>query len=155
MCGGNNPTGEYALIGNKVKRTLLLPFQPGYLYTRFGYDEYRHMVIDSLFGQGWLKASLSVETHPMVEVFLNRYQQNSAGALYNVQLINLSGYNGVSFHEPLPLRDIRIQINLKQGETPKELVLLPGGKNLPFELSGQTLKFSVPSLDTYRMVVIK
>jgi hypothetical protein len=183
MCGGNNPTGDYALLGNNVKQTMLFPFQPGWLYMRYGYDEYRHIVIDSLINKGWLKPSLLIEAHPMVEVFLNRYQQvYSAGvhedrgsppdnkaALYNLQLINLSGYNGVSFHEPLPVRDIPVTINLAAGEIPSEVLSLTNGRypppgpgmagvsfrKLSFRFDRQGLCFSVPLLEKYEMIIIK
>jgi hypothetical protein len=155
MCGGNEPTGEYALLINDPKRTMLFPFQPGYLYMRYGYDEYRHIIIDSLRNKGWLNPSLSIDVHPMVEVFLNRYRQNKAPALYNVQLINLSGYNGVSFHKPLPVKDIPLTINLRDGDVPRELVSLTGGWKLPFEVKERKLSFSIPLLDAYEMLVIK
>jgi hypothetical protein len=155
MCGGNEPTGEYALLISDPNRTMLFPFQPGYLYMRYGYDEYRHIIADSLRSKGWLKPSLSIDVHPMVEVFLNRYQQNKAPALYNIQLINLSGYNGVSFHKPVPVKDIPLTVNLGGGDVPHELLSLVSGQKLPFEVKGNKLSFSVPLLDAYEMLVIK
>jgi hypothetical protein len=155
MCGGNELTGKYALLINEPNRTMLFPFQPGYLYMRYGYDEYRHIIIDGLRNKGWLKPSLSVDLHPMVEVFLNRYRRDKAPALYNLQLINLSGYDGVSFHRPLQVKNIPVTINLAGGEVPRELLSLVGGQKLPFEAKEGTLSFSVPLLDAYEMVVIK
>ena len=155
MCGGNEPTGEYALVANETNRTMLLPFQPGNLYMRLGYDEYRHIVVDSLLNKGWLEPSLSINAHPMVEVFFNRYQENDKPALYNVSLINLSGYNGVSFHEPLPVRDIPIAINLKSGEIIQRVFSLTGGSKLPFEINGKELRFSVPLLNAFEMVILE
>jgi hypothetical protein len=155
MCGGNEPGGEYALLINDPNKTMLFPFQPGSLYMRYGYDEYRHIIIDSLCNKGWLKPSLSVEAHPMVEVFLNRYQQNKAPALYNIQMINLSGYNGVSFHRPVPVKNIPLTITLSGGDVPREMVSLVSGRKLPFEVKGSELSFSIPLLDVYEMIVIK
>jgi hypothetical protein len=155
MCGGNEPTGEYALLISEAKRTMLFPFQPGYLYMRYGYDEYRRIIIDALLNKDWLQPSLSIDAHPMIEVFLNRYQQDGAPALYNIQLINLSGYNGVSFHKPLPVKDIPITLNLSGPGVPRELLSLVGGQRLPFEVTDKKLSFSVPLLDVYEMLVIK
>jgi hypothetical protein len=155
MCGGNELSGEYALLIGGQNRTMLFSFQPGYLYMRYGYDEYRRMIVDSLRNKGWLKPSLWVDTHPMVEVFLNRYRRNRAPALYNIQLINLSGYNGVSFHRPVPVQDIPVTVELSGGDVPRELISLTGGQKLPFEVKEGKLSFSVPLLDAYEMVVVK
>jgi hypothetical protein len=155
MCGGNKPTGEHALLISEPNRTMVFPFQPGYLYMRYGYDEYRHMIIDCLRNKGWLRSSLSVDAHPMVEVFLNRYRQDKAPALYNIQLINLSGYNGVSFHKPVPVKDIPVTMNLIGEEVPHELFSLTSGQKLPFEVKKRKLSFSVPLLDAYEMLIIK
>jgi hypothetical protein len=91
----------------------------------------------------------------MVEVFLNRYRHNKAPALYNIQLINLSGYNGVSFHKPVPMKDIPVTMDLIDKEVPCELLSLTSGQKLPFEVKEKKLSFSVPLLDSYEMLVIK
>ena len=155
MCGGNDPTGEYAFLMNTEKQTILLPFQPGYLYMRYGYDEYRHIVTDSLRCRGWLKPSLSIEAHPMVEAFLNRYEPDGSLAFCNLQLINLSGYNGVSFHEPLPVKDIPVTINLPSNKKPEDVFSLTSDHGLPFKTNGQELRFTIPQLGMYEMIIIK
>jgi hypothetical protein len=89
-------TGRGAYIGWKV----------GELYGQQGFADHKLVVegvIDELLGG---RRRLATDAHSSVEITLFRLPD---GTLL-LQLVNLSGFNGVTYQAPIPLRNIRIQL---------------------------------------------
>ncbi|MCL2093619.1 MAG: hypothetical protein FWH12_05410 [Treponema sp.] len=155
LCGGNEPLGHYAFVSHPERKTILIPFQPGWMYMRYGYDEYRIIIENIILHKAGLDPSLRIEAHPMVEVFASRYGQNEKGALYNMALINLSGYNGVGFHEPLVQRGIPISLVMDEGHKPRSLVSLRTGQEIPFKWRDRVLSFTLAELKDFEMLLVR
>ncbi|MDR1901334.1 MAG: hypothetical protein LBQ88_03490 [Treponema sp.] len=157
MCGGNVPTGEYGLIINNEKKTMFYTFQPGCLYKRYGYDEHRYLISDAV-RQNMLIPSLSTNAPPYIEIFLNKYlndeNHKAPPGIYNIQLINLSGFNGSAFHPCAPIHTIEISIKWDEQNSPEEITSLIGKKKLPFYFDGSLLHFTLPALDEYEALVL-
>lgn len=153
LCGGNLPTGRHALLVDGKRRTMLFAFHPGGLYKRYGYDEHKHLVMDALLRDGWVRPVLTVDAPEYVEVYYGAYA-DSCVARYTVQLINLTGFNGSSFHEPCPVRSIGIRIVWSDSAPPTRVRSLVSESEVPFSFDGSHLAFSVGELAEYEAIVI-
>jgi hypothetical protein len=153
MCGGNDPSGEYALVINREKRTMLYAFQPGLLYKRYGYDEHKFMLADTSLQTSWLDPSVKIKAPPCIEVFYNEYHPG-APAAYNLQLINLSGFNGSSFHRCIPVQNIEVSARWNKDASIKDIVSLKTKKKLPFFFDGSFVHFTIPCLDSYEALIL-
>ena len=107
-CGGHAPTG---LFGATVRQggsapAAFLPWEPGRLYLLHGYDEHKRIVLDMAAHLLAGDEPMETDAPPAVEVF---YDQCPEGQ-YLLQLLNLSGFNGTTFHAPLPVYGITVLV---------------------------------------------
>ncbi|MDL2229831.1 hypothetical protein LJC14_06235, partial [Treponema sp. OttesenSCG-928-L16] len=157
MCGGNTPSGEYALIRNEDRKTMLFSFHPGALYKRYGYDEHKHCLMDPLLNGALFTPSLQTSAPECVELFLNRYsgEGGTAPAVYNLQLINLSGFNGSSFHSPCPADGITVEIKWDETFPPSMVEDIGEKQHIEWSLSGGYLRVEIPRITEYKILIIK
>ncbi|TBL75153.1 alpha-amylase family protein [Paenibacillus thalictri] len=97
-----------AIRENGRGKAVYMPWQPGELYHQFGYADHKHVLLDlldhALEGQPY-----KVETNAPqnVELFFNRLDDET----YILHLLNLSGFNGVTYFEPVPVYNISVTLN--------------------------------------------
>ncbi|GAE06413.1 family 10 glycosylhydrolase [Paenibacillus sp. JCM 10914] len=79
-----------------------IPWNPGELYHRYGYEDYKLVMADVLRD---IKPNRAVVTNgpSSLELFVHRLKEG--GCL--IQLLNLTGFNGTTYLKPTPLYDIR------------------------------------------------
>ena len=84
------------------------PWAVGALYYQHGYKDHKKLFLDAL---GKLRGGMrEVETDApaCVEIFLNKIGEGEC----LLQLANLSGFNGTTFVEPLPIHDLSVRVCL-------------------------------------------
>ena len=147
IAGGVFPS-EYkaALIQKKngVNR-ILLPWRPGRLYTRYGYDDQKYVLldlIDSILGT----PDVRFHAPDMVDAY---YDGVPGGRL--IQLVNLTGFSGVSVHEPVPVHDITVDVPACDGQYALDLRT---GKEIPVEYREGRLLLHLPVLKDYAAVLL-
>lgn len=82
------------------------PWAVGEHYYKYGYEDHKNAVLDILDAISGGSHSLSTNAPASVEIFFNRLNDGE----YMLQLLNLSGFNGVTYHDPLPVRGIEITL---------------------------------------------
>ena len=145
-CCSLGEASEFSGLGffqSKNHIAALLPWDIGRLYDRHGFLEHRDILLDTIDRLGDFSA-LKTDAPPMVETFLDWCP---SGKL--VQMINLTGFNGSSFFEPLPVSDIHVSVRLDRKSPLSRVTRLRDGALIPSERRGDTLCFTTCTLDSY------
>jgi hypothetical protein len=126
-----------------------LPWQVGSLYYEHGYEAHKRVLLDVFdYLLGEYEPPLTTNAPPSVEVFFDRV----APGRYLLQLLNLSGFNGTTYFDPVPKRDIRVSIPVLNGST-DVTKLTEGG---PVEQrDGMGAEINVSELESYEAIEIK
>ncbi|MFS0725530.1 family 10 glycosylhydrolase [Paenibacillus sp. 1P07SE] len=85
-------------------------FTPGAMYYRHGYEDHKYAVTDVL--EQLLEGRLALDTDApsVVETFVHRIGDSPDGADLLLQLVNLSGFNGTTYTEALPIAPMRFSL---------------------------------------------
>lgn len=97
-CFGHVVTDQSCITVRKGK-SMYFPWMPGKLYYSQGYEDFRNMFLDILESSAPLQKKIAVDAPACVEVFFDRCGEGQ----YLLQFLNYSGYNGTTFHAPLPV----------------------------------------------------
>ncbi|MCP1182372.1 alpha-amylase family protein [Paenibacillus sp. 1781tsa1] len=122
-------------------------WNPGTLYYRHGFDDHKYAVTDILnrfIGERSLRNDLPAS----VELFLNRMEDGNL----LVQLLNLSGFNGTTYMEALPLYDLAIELNHIGASV--HAYSLCSSKAVPIKQEGSVTRINLPMLARYEAIVI-
>jgi hypothetical protein len=163
MIGGHEPT-EFHAMGMKEhprSKAVLLPINLGRIYYLLGYEEHKNIlldVIDFVFpNAGEL---LQTNAHEKVEVILQDYILNIPENLYKqendgsvLHLVNLTGYSGNTYFEPIPLEnlDFRIRLNF----TPSGIYSLVKQKTIPFSYENGIVQFKLDDLGEFDGLILQ
>lgn len=120
---------------------LTIPWLPGSFYSRTGHSNTTGFMRDVLSTHCAVK-SVAEELTPMVEVTVSEDDKNRG----LVQLVNNSGAFGLTFFEPLPVENIRLEIPAKR--RPLRVVSLMGNK-VTWRLEGEILNLLLDRLGEY------
>lgn len=126
-----------------------VPWLPGELYAREGYENARAFLTDVLTGLGGLEAVAPGLT-PMVEV---SYAVEKDGKHALAQLVNTSGHFGTSYFEPVPVSDIALTLPCGQRVT-EVRNWTGGGAYVPFEQAGERLTIKLDRLEAFAALKI-
>ncbi len=129
-------------------QALYLPWRPGALYHRQGWPNPAWLmadVIESLAGLPPLATGLPPQV--MVTDLAGR------DGLRLIHLVNVSGHTGESFHPPLPLRDLEIEI--RHDAAPEEARGLWRGGTLECTHQDGRLRIRIPRLGLIEAVAIR
>lgn len=102
-CFGHVVTDQSCITVREGK-SVYFPWMPGSLYYSQGYEDFKNLFLDILESQVLLRKRVEVEAPPCVEVFFDRCKEGQ----YLLQFLNYSGYNGTTFHAPLPV-DVEVK----------------------------------------------
>ena len=75
------------------------------MYYKLGYDEFKKLLFDIMAAAGTLPYSFETTAPEMVEMFL----AECAPETYMLQMINLTGYNGMTFFESHEIKNIKVK----------------------------------------------
>ncbi len=87
-------------------QTAYLPWQPDSLYYKHGLEEYRELIVQ-LIGLNSSQPVLKVDAPPQLQVSVH-YQPERHRTL--VHLVNFSGHQGTTYHEPVVVHGARIKL---------------------------------------------
>ncbi|TFF40306.1 alpha-amylase family protein [Mucilaginibacter psychrotolerans] len=161
IIGGHTPTGQYAMATKRTGKgmAVVLPFNIGRMYYQNGYQEHKHIFLDVL-EYIYPQATQDIVTNApeKVELILQRYGKNDAQANGNkndgliLHLINLTGFSGATYFEPLPVYGITFKIRCDF--KPREVVSLATHQPIKFTYQNGAVGFTVKSLADYGAVLI-
>lgn len=145
-CYGHVKT-DHPMAAVSRKGNIFLPWNIGDLYYRLGYDEFSRTFLDLMNMAVPVERDLVTNAPAMVELFLNACGENT----YMLQAINMTGFNGTTFFEPLEVRDIRVECC----RLPIALVeeLTPAGKRQT-EYEDSTISFTFRAGEVYKAYLI-
>ncbi len=129
--------------------TVYFPWQPDRLFYDLSIPEHRQLMGAAV--ERALGGRLQVETNapPQVEVAVGR---NAAGQTV-VHLVNYSGHQDRSFHDPLEIRDIRVRLRLPEHVTQARAAWL--NRSLEVHSQDGVCEFVVPQLGLLEMVALQ
>lgn len=161
--GGHQPNGYFA-VGMKAHQkgmAALIPANLGRLYYIHGYEQHKNILldlIDTLFPTAY--QLLQTDAHARVEVILQHYIENIPANLGKsetdgmiLHLINITGFSGNTYFQPLPISDMyfRIRCDFK----PSQLFSMVQEKSLPFNWKDGYLTFTLNRFGEFDGLIIK
>ena len=162
IIGGHEPTGYYAMGMKKYgsATNVILPENIGKLYYLHGYEEHKNIlldVIDHIFPQA--VNLLQTDAPARVETILQQYTKNIPGNSNKktndgliLHLINLTGFSGNTYFDPLPVNNISFRI--RPGFKPSRVFTLTGNRPVPFTWKDGVISFKTGTLTDSETVVI-
>ena len=162
MIGGHEPTDYYAMGVKNFQRSkaVLLPMNLGRIYYLLGYEQHKNIlldVIDYVFPDA--TDMIQTNAHEKVEVILQQYvlnipetlnQADPDGAI--IHLINLSGFSGNTYFDPIPLDNLEFRIRLDFN--PVYIYALKKGMAIPFKSKDGNVQFVLENLGSYEGILI-
>ncbi|MEK3915841.1 family 10 glycosylhydrolase [Paenibacillus sp. FSL H7-0331] len=134
---------------NSLRRAVYLPWQAGELYYRYGFADHKHIVLDILddmLDQRW---RLTTNAPSNVEVFFNKLDDQT----YILHVLNLSGFNGMTYSEPLPV--YRLEITLHDIGHCSQLTSLTEQVEAAYAMSNGKIVIQLPELQEFAAIVVK
>lgn len=161
--GGHEPTGYFAMgVKNHPKsKAVLLPMNVGKLYYLHGYEQHKNIVLDAIdhiFPEAG--ELIRTDAHPRVEVILQHYRLNipenferkdTDGMI--VHLVNVTGFSGGTYFEPLPVRDINFSV--KCDFMPARVWSMTNESDIRFRWEDGVVHFTLPEPGAFEGVVIE
>ncbi len=135
---------EYALGKGK---NVYIPWYPGTAYYQDGYDNSLLFMKDVLLHICGC-SSIAVELSPMAEVSWG--QKDGCTVLH---FVNGTGHFGVSYFDPVPLREQTVEIPWDKPGAVCENIDVPGG--VRYCLSGGRLRITLPELGFHACIVVR
>jgi len=153
---GHRIDGRYAGLGivegqDGEGASMYYPWDIGALYFRHGYEDHKHALTDPLRERLGGAFALETDAPACVETFLARGEDGAP----LLQLINLSGFNGITYRAPLPIRGIRATI---RGVTPGgwRARRLTDGREAPLAAADDgTIAIDIGELGEYEAIALE
>ncbi len=131
-------------------RTAYIPWPIGALFFDLSLPEHRSILVRAVEQVSAGGRQVVTSAPPQVEIAVG--EQPESGRTI-VHLINYSGHQERSFHDPLEIRDLRVDV---RGITPvgraRSIEL---GESLPVTTTGDRLSFVLPRLALFDLIVIE
>lgn len=131
-------------------RTAYFPWPIGGLFFDLSLPEYRSLLVHAI--ESVSKGGRQVVTNapPQVEIVVG--EQRTSGRVL-IHLINYSGHQERSFHDPLEIRDVRVALAGVGGRSRAFSAQL--GESLPTEMLDGRVSFVLPRLDLFDLIVLQ
>lgn len=154
-CGGNQRTAFFG-AGIKTKGeacSCFIPWSAGRLYYQYGYEDHKNIFLNLLVKTSKFTPLLQTNAPTSVEIFLNHYRnKNGDDKNYILQFLNLSGFNGLTFFEPLEMQDITVK--LSRIAAPTKVFSLTNNA-FQVETCGNDFIITIPRLSQYEAIIIE
>jgi hypothetical protein len=134
-----------------ARKAIYLPWLPGELYYKHGYADHKHVILDLLEHVIEQPICLTTNAPQNVEIFLNKLDDHT----FILHLLNVSGFNGVTYFEPLPVYELKI--TLHGIEAAQELLCLTDRTEaaLSVESRSGATTIDLKELSDFAAIVIK
>lgn len=163
IIGGHDPTGSFAMgVKNHPKsKAVILPVNLGRLYYLHGYEQHKNILLD-VIDYIYPEATQLVTTNApaRIEVILQEYTLNIPAKLNQktadgqiLHLVNLTGFSGNTYFEPLPVFDLTFRI--KSSTKPSKVFSMVTEKPVPFTWKGGFIEFKVGKLGAFDGLVMQ
>jgi hypothetical protein len=159
MIGGHVPTGWYgaSILDKNNAKTVYIPWEIGRMYYTYGFFAHRDILLDVIdYINPEIMQGFKTNAPPQVEITFNKFRYNSDTTdsynKYIMNLINLSGFNGRSYFEPLEVNNINFEI--KVAIRPRKVYGLKSGETIKFE-GDSIIKFTLDHLQDFEAIVIE
>ncbi|MDZ7721479.1 MAG: family 10 glycosylhydrolase [candidate division KSB1 bacterium] len=157
--GGHVPTGWFGIsIYQKNKSKMVyIPWEIGRMYHTYGFFAHKDILLDVIdYINPEITQDFNTNAPPQVEITFNKFRYNSDTTdsynKYIINLINLSGFNGRSYFEPLEIDNINFEF--KVDIKPEKVYGLKSDNTIKFE--GDTIiKFTLDHLQDFDAIVIE
>lgn len=163
IIGGHDPTGRYAMaIKNHGKgKAVIFPINLGRIYYMHGYQEHKLILLDAIrYILPEAFESLQTNAPARVETVLKNFIKNTPASEAKttsdgqiLHLINLTGFSGNTYFEPLPVRDIDFKI--RSVKKPRKVFTLTDGRPLPFTWADGRIQLKIKQLNEFESVVME
>ena len=162
IIGGHDPIGYYAMgIKNHEKsKAIIFPINLGRLYYMHGYQEHKNILLDAIdYILPDLSKTIQTNAPGRIETIIQEYTKNtiankdkktSDGMI--LHLVNLTGFSGNTYFEPLPLYNLKFKI--KSDKKPQKVFGLVNNKPLKFTWKDGFIDLEVSKLDGFEGVVM-
>jgi hypothetical protein len=163
IIGGHELTGYYAMgIKNHEKsKAVIFPENLGKLYYMHGYQQHKNLLLD-VVDYILPDAAKTIQTNApeRVEVILKEFTKNTDASLEKktsdgliLHLVNLTGFSGNTYFEPLPLYHLKFRI--KSDKMPKKVFGLASGEAVKFLWKNGFIDFEISKLEGFEGIVME
>ena len=163
IIGGHEPTAFHAMgmKQHESSKAVLLPFNLGKMYYIHGYEEHKNILLDVIdFLRPELNDLLVTNAHPRVEAVLQHYIENLPEKYGNkdadgmiLHLLNITGFSGNTFFEPLPVN--RVQFAIRTSFKPSVVWAMSSERMMEFDWKDGYLTFKTDTIHQYEGIVIE
>ena len=163
IIGGHDMTGYHAMgIKNHAKsKAVIFPINLGKLYYVHGYQQHKNLLLDAM-DYILPDAAETIQTNApeRVEVILKEFVKNtdanqekktSDGMI--LHLVNLTGFSGSTYFEPLPIYNLKFRI--KSNKTPKKVFGLANGEAVKFSWKNGFTDLEINKLEGFDGIVME
>lgn len=140
-CFGHKVSNSSAVA---ISKNVYFPWQIGRLYYEHGYEDFKNIFVDILKYKMEDIQIFKTNANPQVELFFDRVKDG-----YLLQMINYSGFNGMTFFKPIELNGITFELN-KEIISVKQLTL-----NGELDVQHNKRSVELPSLNMFNAFFIK
>jgi hypothetical protein len=131
-------------------RTAYFPWPVGALFFDLSLPEYRALLVNAVARVSAGGRQVVTNAPPQVEVVVGEPPAEGRALIH---LINYSGHQGRSFHDPLEVRDLQIEVRgIPDARHARSAQL---GELLPLSSNGDRVSFTLPRLGLFDLVVIE
>lgn len=148
-CFGHKVTDNPGVVVSKNLRNIYLPWNPGTLYYKHGFEDHKFILIDLIdyYCKEWRIYKTNAPNS--VEVFYDICGKDE----YLLQLINLSGFNGTTVGNHITIHGLTVSLPLEQ--CPIALTSLKGNTLPNWDYHNGMLRISLVPLEDYEAIVIR
>ncbi|CAG5072231.1 hypothetical protein DYBT9623_04085 [Dyadobacter sp. CECT 9623] len=163
IIGGHDATGSYAMaIKNHEKsKAVILPINLGKIYYMHGYQEHKNIlldVIDHILPES--KHTIQTNAPARVETILKEFTKNNVSNSEKqtsdgmiLHLINLTGFSGNTYFEPLPL--YALKFGIESSKKPRKVFSLSTGKAIKFAWKSGITNLEIAELAGFDGIVME
>ncbi len=163
MIGGHDPTGYYAMSVKKYNnsKAIVLPMNLGRIYYLLGYEQHKNILLD-VIDYAYPEAAELIQTnaHENIEVIIQNYVLNIPENLNKtkpdgaiVHLINLTGFGGNTYFDPIPLENLDFRIRLDFN--PSGMYAMMNESTIPFSYKEGYVQLMVEDLVEFEGIIIE
>jgi len=162
IIGGHEPTGYFAVGIKKNSKSLSahFPVNIGKLYYLHGYEQHKNIVLDIIdYVSPEVNQLLATNAPPRVEVVLQKYIKNISTNIQKTEpeglalhLINLTGFSGNTYFNPLPVYDLHFTIACEK--EPSSVFSLMNDKRMEFNWKDGELDLTIDTLGQADGIII-
>jgi len=162
IIGGHEPTGHYAvgIKKNPKSQSIHLPVNIGKLYYLHGYEQHKNIVLDLIdYATPEVKELVVTNAPARVEVVLQKFIRNTAANITKTEpeglalhVINLTGFSGNTYFDPLPVHDLHFTIASEK--KPTSVFSMMYDKKVDFTWQDGKLELTVDKLEQADGIII-